>query len=147
MSRRIGLVVFLLCAPFAPGAFGDAAFFFCVPTVSLTGPDLLDTCPGAGLAPGSNVTAIKLYLLADFQDGAPGVRDLIHVIFAPSVGRSESAQRVLQFGERQWRHHCRHQHMRLLLGKRGRAGDEIPGGRRRLERNCGGQFSSAGWED
>jgi hypothetical protein len=83
MSRRIVMLAFILCLSFAPVAFGNSIFLSCTPTLTLNGPDLLDACPAAGVSPGSDVTQIKLYLLADFRGGAPGVRDLIHVVFIP----------------------------------------------------------------
>ncbi len=83
MSRWISLFAFLLCVPLAPAAFGDTLFVSCTPTLTLSGLDLFDTCPAASLPEGSDVTAIKLYLLADFQGGAEGIGDLIHVIFQP----------------------------------------------------------------
>ncbi|MFN7993428.1 MAG: hypothetical protein U0Q18_07500 [Bryobacteraceae bacterium] len=83
MPQKMSLLVFLSYLSLAPAAFGDGLFLTCTPALTLNGTDQFDSCPAAGLSPGSNVTGIELYLLADFQSGAEGVRDLIHVIFLP----------------------------------------------------------------
>ncbi len=67
----MGMLAVVLCLSFAPVAFGNSIFLSCTPTLTLNGPDLLDTCPAAGASPGSDVIQIKLCLLADFTEGAP----------------------------------------------------------------------------
>jgi hypothetical protein len=63
----------------SPGAFGTSVLYPCSPLTLTTDSDYLASCPKFTALPPSTVTAIRLYLTADFSGGIPDSNGSIEI--------------------------------------------------------------------